>query len=87
MADNNKGFGLVEIIIALAIVGLMGFIGWRVWDANQNTTPDGTQTSRTDSSTPTEVNSDSDLDRAAKTLDATNVEGTESKDLNSQTNF
>lgn len=33
---NQRGFGLVEVIILIVIVGLIGFGGWYVWQANNS---------------------------------------------------
>ncbi|MGD8373472.1 MAG: hypothetical protein PVI21_01270 [Candidatus Woesebacteria bacterium] len=33
---NQKGFSPILIIITIATIALLGFIAWRVWDANQN---------------------------------------------------
>lgn len=35
---NESGFGAVEVIIVLVIVGLLGAIGWFVWAGNNNKT-------------------------------------------------
>lgn len=83
---NHKGFSIVEVVIVLAIVGLIALIGWRVWEANQFTT-DGSQSGTTQSEAAPEINSESDLDTADQTLDATNVEGQEAKQLDSETRF
>ncbi len=34
MKKNQKGFGALEGILILVIVGLVGFVGWYIWDAN-----------------------------------------------------
>ena len=34
MKNNQKGFGTVELIIVLVVVGLLGFAGWYVWQKN-----------------------------------------------------
>lgn len=33
--NNQKGFGVVEVILILIIVGIIGFTGWRVYEANK----------------------------------------------------
>lgn len=81
---RKQGFTIVEVVIILAVVALIGLLGWRVWMANQPT-DDGTETVQTQDVQP--INSDADLDKAAEQLDATNVEGTESQQLDSETNF
>lgn len=84
---RNKGFSIVEVVIVLAIVGVIGLIGWRVWDANQNNSVDQEGTSQSGSEASPDIQSDTDLDKADQTLDTMNVEGTESKELDSQTSF
>ena len=83
---RNKGFSIVEVVIVIAIVGLLGLVGWRVWDANQTKTADETDTAQSSQAAP-DVKSDADLDKADAALDAMNVEGNESKQLDSQTSF
>jgi len=83
---RNKGFSIVEIVIVLAVLVIIGLIGWRVWDANQAST-DGTDTTQTTPADAPEVNSDADLDQADRALDETNIEGSESQELDTQTNY
>ena len=82
---RNEGFSIVEVIIVVAVVGLIGLIGWRVWDAQQNTDTGQTETSQ-QNQVP-DINNESDLDKASESLDATDVEGSESQQLDSQTSF
>lgn len=84
MARNNKGFSIVEIVIVVAIIALIGLIGFRVWDANQSTSE---QTDTTQTDTAPSVNSDEDLDKADSVLDETNLEGSESQQLDTETSF
>lgn len=84
MARNNKGFSIVEIVIVVAIIALIGLIGFRVWDANQSTSE---QTDTTQTDTAPSVNSDEDLDKADSALDETNLEGSESQQLDTETSF
>lgn len=82
---RNKGFSIVEVVIVLAVVALIGLIGWRVWMANQVTDDTPTDTVQTQDVQP--INSDQDLDKASEQLDETNVEGTESQQLDTETSF
>lgn len=84
MTRSNKGFSIVEIVIVIAIIALIGLIGFRVWDANQSTTE---QTDTTQTDTAPSVNSDEDLDKADSALDETNLEGSESQQLDTETSF
>lgn len=81
---QNKGFSIDEVVIVLAIVGLIGLIGWRVWSANQTT---GESTETTQSQDARGINSEADLDTADEQLDATNIEGSESQQLDTETSF
>jgi hypothetical protein len=38
--NTQKGFGVVGIIIILAGLVVLGFVGWRVWEANRVSSPD-----------------------------------------------
>jgi hypothetical protein len=55
---KQAGFSVVEAVLILAVVGLLGFIGWRVYDQNKSS----------DSSPQTET-SDTPIERA-EDLDA-----------------
>lgn len=36
MRLNQKGFSAVEILIVIVVITLVGFVGWRVYDSNQD---------------------------------------------------
>lgn len=46
MKDNQKGFSVVEILIVIVVVGLLGTVGWLVYDRQKGKT-DNQQTSKT----------------------------------------
>jgi prepilin-type N-terminal cleavage/methylation domain-containing protein len=48
MKANQKGFSVVEILIVTVIIGLLGAVGWLVYDRQNNKTP---ETSNTQAST------------------------------------
>lgn len=62
MKNNQKGFGVVEGLLIIVIVGLLGFVGWYVWHSKQSTdntynaatSANSTSTSPTNSATPKE---------------------------------
>lgn len=88
MDHNNKGFGVIEAILIVAVIAVIGFVGWKAWDAfSNNKTADTTQTQQINTDQAPAVNDNAGLDKSAATLDAINVDGTESKQLKSQTNF
>lgn len=75
---SQKGLALFEIII-ISVVAVVALAGWNIYQRNQN----NKSSSQTVSSTPTtlkvvpsapEVTSASDLDKASKTLDETQVD-------------
>lgn len=37
MKKNQKGFGVIELLILVVLVGLLGFLGWRFYEARQKT--------------------------------------------------
>jgi prepilin-type N-terminal cleavage/methylation domain-containing protein len=88
MNHKNKGFSIVEIILVIAVIAIVGFVGWKAWDTfSNNKTADTTQTQQINTDQAPAVNDNAGLDKSAATLDAINVEGTESTQLKSQTNF
>jgi prepilin-type N-terminal cleavage/methylation domain-containing protein len=49
MRSNQKGFSVVEILIVIAVVGVLGAVGWLVYDRQKNKADDkqvSTQTSQ-----------------------------------------
>lgn len=44
MKTYQKGFSLVEILVVIVVVGLIGVVGWRIYDMQNNTTPQPTTT-------------------------------------------
>lgn len=90
MKFNNKGFGIIEIIIIAVIIAIIGFVGWKAWDAYTNTSSKGVETTKeqsvsTDQAPP--VTDDSGLDASSAALDAVNIDDNETSQINTQTNF
>jgi prepilin-type N-terminal cleavage/methylation domain-containing protein len=56
MKTNQKGFSVVEILIVIVVIGLLGTVGWLVYD-RQNSKEDKEQanTSQTDTQKPAET--------------------------------
>lgn len=50
---NQLGFGTVEIILVVVIIGLLGAVGWFVYDKNKTETTPASSTVTTPTTTPT----------------------------------
>lgn len=73
---RNKGFSLVEALLIVAVIGIIAFVGWRVWDASQSAdTGSDVQTSeQTTAENAPAVESSEDLGEAEEFLNNTNVD-------------
>ena len=84
--NTQKGFSIVEIVIGLAVVGLIGFLGYVAYNNMQsakvaNGTPVSVQSPvANDVKTAAPINSVSGLDTALSTLDQTDTSGSNSTD-------
>lgn len=47
MNSNQKGFSVVEILIVIAVVGLLGVVGWRVYDLQKSKSDSNSATAQT----------------------------------------
>lgn len=84
MNRNSKGFGVIEIILIVAVIVLVGFVGWKAWDTFSN---DKTASVQINTDQAPAVTDNASLDKSTATLDAINIDGTETTQLESQTNF
>lgn len=84
MRKNENGFGVVEILLIVVVIVIVGLLGWRFLGAD-NDAKTG-QSAQTSKEAPA-VTKAADLDTADAALDSANVEGTETQDLYSETNF
>lgn len=84
MSNKQKGFTLVEAAVIVVIVAVIGIIAWKAWEMISSKT-----SSTTDSSVqvPATINNSSDLDKASAALDATDIEGSESTEIDSEISF
>lgn len=88
MNRNSKGFGAIEIILIVAVIAFVGFVGWKAWDTfSSNKTTDTTQGQQINTEQAPAVTDNASLDKSTATLDAINIDGTETTQLESQTNF
>jgi prepilin-type N-terminal cleavage/methylation domain-containing protein len=84
---KSKGFSIVEIIIVVVIVGIiaaLGIVGYSRWKQTQVANKTDT-TQQTASATP-DIKTTSDLDKALTALDQADVAGTDTTQLDSQSN-
>ena len=66
---RQAGFGVVEIILVLAVLGLIGFVGWRLYDQNKA----DTMTEQTNSSD-TPIEKAEDLDAEVDELNSQDID-------------
>jgi Tfp pilus assembly protein PilE len=72
MSSNKQGgFGLVPIVIIVAVLGLLVFAAWRIYDNRQQPAAEQTQTQET----APEVNSANDLQAAEDYLNQQDIDG------------
>jgi predicted negative regulator of RcsB-dependent stress response len=67
---KQAGFSAVEFILVIAVLGLLGFIGWRVYDANKPVENDTTQTEVSDEP----IEKAEDLEAEADALNNQNID-------------
>lgn len=68
---TQKGFGVVAALVALVIIFLVGFIGWRVYNSNQNT--DNSSDATTAPTRNSEGNNETDNSTFASNIDFSKV--------------
>lgn len=68
MKHNEKGFSVVEILIVIVVVGLLGAVGWLVYD-RQNSKTDNKEVVSTQETQGANENADSAKDSDYKTVD------------------
>ncbi len=73
MRNKQHGFGIIETILVLVIVGLIAFVGWYVYNAQQEGTTNGTSQDAQSESVP-EVNNSSDLEEAEEFIESKDVD-------------
>lgn len=83
MRKNEKGFGVIEVLLIIGVVAVIGLLGWTFWNANNGNSSISDQKAVQAPA----VKSSEDLNTADKALDATDVVGTDSQQLDAQTNF
>lgn len=91
MSRYQKGFAALELVLVLVVVGIIGFVAWRIMGVQE--TVDTTKipqdtVSQNDAaqSVPTPASS-KDLDTLGTQLDGTDVEGKTLTDLDTESSF
>lgn len=79
---SQTGFAVVEIVLAVVILALVGFVGYKVYDARkdlsiteQSTQQSDSQSTASDVKSAPAIKTVSDLDTALTILDETNPGG------------
>lgn len=74
---NQNGFSIVEVLLVLVVVAVLGFVGYKVYSRQHDSSATTASSQSTGSATANDVasapdvKSTSDLDKAATTLDQT----------------
>jgi type II secretory pathway pseudopilin PulG len=84
MTTKQTGFTLVEVVALVLVVGLIGFVGVRVWGsyATNQLAQDSTSVE-----TVRQVTTAADVEAVEKQLDAIDVVGSFEKELDTETTF
>jgi len=84
MRKNENGFGIVEILLIVVAIVIVGLLGWRFFGASNDIKTE--QSVQMDKEAPA-VTKAADLDTADAALESTDVEGSASEQLYTETNF
>ena len=91
---KSNGFGAMEIIMALAVVVIVGAVGYVAWskfvaknDTSTSLSDQSGSTKTSDQQDATPITSAKDLDSAVKTLDSTSLDDSDTAAAESQANF
>lgn len=91
MSNSSRGFSLVEGVLIVAILGVLAFVGYRVYEAqvvsdstNQAAVMESNNSVVSGSKA---ISSTSDLDAVKTSLDSTDVDGSDTAQLNEQLDF
>lgn len=87
MSTSSKGFSLIEGLLVVAVITVVGVLGYRVWDANYNTGDSATQQVATSGDTTPQIESAKDLDAATVALDQVDIEGNAVSQLDSELTY
>lgn len=72
---ENRGFGAIEVILIVIIVGLLGVVGWYVYNQRTDQNAEQVQTTAQDSSeSDSEITDANDLEQVESDLNKTDVD-------------
>jgi len=74
------GFSIIEVVVAVAVVALIAFLGYRFYIHQQAATSGEANTAQVSVPAAPEITTASDLDKAGAVLDQIDVEGSNSSD-------
>lgn len=86
MNKLSHGFGIVPVVMVLAVLVVIGLIGYTLWNQTNNVSVDSTADQEVVDTAPT-IRNKEDLDTALRSLDDTDIAGTSTQDLDSESNF
>lgn len=96
--DSRKqaGFGIIEMLLGVVVLGVLALIGYQVYQSNQNlaVAPTSTEFSNTQPSSVHDaiknvppIKTVDDLDKASQSLDSTQVDDSATNDIDNEMNF
>lgn len=85
--NKQKGFSIVELVLVLVLLGIIGVVGYRVWQAQNTPTVSSTATTKAKTAAVPAINKPADLSTADTALDQTDVGTGDLDSLNSQLQF
>lgn len=86
MKRREQGFGIAPVLALVVVVAVIGLVGYTLW---QRTHPSVVVTPADQQAVevaPT-IKNKADLDTALRALDKTDIAGTTTQDIDSETNF
>ena len=87
---HQSGFAIIEVLLVLVLVGIIGFVAWRVIEANgtvDETKNKTNATAQVETTGVPVVRKSSDLTKLVKQLDDTKVDDTSATSLKNQSAF
>ncbi|HCR55556.1 TPA: hypothetical protein DIV49_01155 [Candidatus Saccharibacteria bacterium] len=87
MRHIQRGFSVIEVAIVLVVLGLVGALGYVAWNKFVDTDTGTTETSEERTAEKITVKNADDLNSVEKTLDATDVEDSESTEAEQAADF